>query len=276
MRPGRGVWIVLCGLAGLVLGGCAAVSSPVKENQHCRHRNQEAACELDPIQAERSAGQEQAKNNAWDSPKPHLVIPEPELLPPGPDTGITLAAHQSGSSSEPALLPEGPSEERRAVNADRATSSQENDDAESDRADRIRALLESADQAIGRGDVKSALAEVRRAGQYNPDDPQIPISAAAVLLRHNQPEGAVRLLAESAQRFPNCPAIHRMLGTAHYRLGDYQRAQVAFQQALSLDKSSALSYFLMGCTLAKLGQKGAAEAHLRQAAMLDPRYGVER
>ncbi len=45
-----------------------------------------------------------------------------------------------------------------------------------------------------------------------------------------------------------------MLGAAYYRTGDYKSSQVALQQALSLDKSSALSYLLMGCTLAKLGQ----------------------
>ena len=66
-----------------------------------------------------------------------------------------------------------------------------------------------------------------------------------------------------------------MLGAAYYRSGDYQSSQVALQQALSLDKSSALAYLLMGCTLAKLGQQQAADDHFRRPP-LDPRYTVVR
>jgi len=80
----------------------------------------------------------------------------------------------------------------------------------------------------------------------------------------------------AAKHFSKSAAIYRMLGVAYYRLGDFKSSQVALQQALSLDKSSALSYFLMGCTLAKLGQAEPAEAHFQQAKALDPRYTVRR
>lgn len=108
------------------------------------------------------------------------------------------------------------------------------------------------------------------------DNPQIPISAAAAALRANRPDLAVELLTPAAKQFPTSVAIHRMLGAACYRTGDYKSSQVALQQALSLDKSCALSYLLMGCTLAKLGQNEAAEAHFRQARTLDPRYKAIR
>ena len=62
-----------------------------------------------------------------------------------------------------------------------------------------------------------------------------------------------------------------MLGAAQYRLGNYNAAQVAIGQALSLDKSDALTYFLMGSTLARLGQNQAAERQFSEAARLDPR-----
>ena len=63
-----------------------------------------------------------------------------------------------------------------------------------------------------------------------------------------------------------------VLGAAQYRLGDYQAAQVAIAQALSLDKSDALAYFLMGSTLVRLGQTTAAERQFAEAARLDPRF----
>ena len=48
------------------------------------------------------------------------------------------------------------------------------------------------------------------------------------------------------------------------------------KQALLLDKGNPLSYFLMGCTLVKLGEQPAAEEFFRQARQLDPKYAVPR
>ena len=137
-------------------------------------------------------------------------------------------------------------------------------------------LLRKGQAALAEGSSQAAVEYFRQAAATKPDNPQIPISAAAAALRANRPEVAVEVLTPAAKRFPNSPAVHRMLGAAYYRTGDYKSSQVALQQALSLDKSSALSYLLMGCTLAKLGQNEAAEAHFRQARTLDPKYKVVR
>ena len=109
-----------------------------------------------------------------------------------------------------------------------------------------------------------------------PEDPQVPISAAVLALQSGQPQLAVELLEPAVKQFPNSAPLYRALGTAYYRRGDYPSSQRALQQALSLDKSSALSYFLMGCTLAKIGQETAAENHFRQAELLDSRYAERR
>jgi len=121
-----------------------------------------------------------------------------------------------------------------------------------------------------------AFAYFREATAANPDDPGAPIAAAVSALRHNRPDVAVALLEPLLKRFPKSAAIRRVLATAHYRLGEYESSQVVLQQALSLDKSCGLSYFLMGCTLAKLGQRTAAETHFCQARRLDPRYASPR
>lgn len=116
----------------------------------------------------------------------------------------------------------------------------------------------------------------REAASIRPNDPRIPISAAVSALQTNQPELAVELLDEAHERFADSAQILRILGTAHYRLGDFESSQVALQQALSLDKSSGLTYFLLGCTLAKLGQSDLAEEHFRQARTLDPKYAARQ
>ena len=137
-------------------------------------------------------------------------------------------------------------------------------------------LLAKGVDAIAAGNTDEALAYFREAASVEPDNPHIPISAAVSALRHNQPDVAVELLGTSIKVFPKSATMHRTLGTAHYRRGDYRAAQVSLQQALSLDKSGALSYLLMGCTLVKLNQFQAAETNFRQARRIDPRYTVRR
>jgi tetratricopeptide (TPR) repeat protein len=120
------------------------------------------------------------------------------------------------------------------------------------------------------------MAFFREAAASRPHDPQIPISAAVAALRQNHPEVAVELLDVAASRFPKSAAVYRALGAACYRRTDYRAAQSALKQALLLDKGNPLSYFLMGCTLVKLGEQPAAEEFFRQARLLDPKYAVPR
>ncbi len=91
-------------------------------------------------------------------------------------------------------------------------------------------------------------------------------------LRDNRPHDAAQISSAALAEHPRSAALFRVLGAAQYRLGNYNAAQVAIGQALSLDKSDALTYFLMGSTLARLGQNQAAERQFSEAARLDPRY----
>ncbi len=114
----------------------------------------------------------------------------------------------------------------------------------------------------------------RKAIACRPENPQIPLTAAVYALKHQQAKMALDLLAPAAQRFPTSAAVFRCLGTAHLQTGDYPAAEKDLEQALVLDKSSALTYFLLGCTRMKLRQIEAADANFRQAESLDPRYAV--
>jgi Tfp pilus assembly protein PilF len=114
------------------------------------------------------------------------------------------------------------------------------------------------------------LAAVEQELTNNPNDPQIPISAAVAALESNQPETAASIARLGIAFHPSCARLHRTLGAALYRTGDYSCSQVALQQALSLDNSAALSYFLMGCVSEKLGDTEAAQSNFARAAELDP------
>jgi tetratricopeptide (TPR) repeat protein len=158
----------------------------------------------------------------------------------------------------------------------RAVGAAGDDSADDDDGAEVQPLLSKAEASLGKGATQEAVAALRQAIAAQPRDPQIPVAAAVILLRSNQPDPAADLLSEASRAFPDCAAVHRTLGVARYRQGDYKSSQTALQQALSLDKSSALSYFLMGCTLAKLGQSEAAQTHFRQAQQIDPKYAVPR
>ena len=136
-------------------------------------------------------------------------------------------------------------------------------DGSSSQQDKLSAALAAAD-------ANSALAAVETDLTDNPNDPQIAVMATVAALEANQSETAASIARLGIAYHPACAALHRSLGAALYRMGKYASSQVALQQALSLDNSSALSYFLMGCVSEKLGDAEAAESHFRRATELDP------
>jgi Flp pilus assembly protein TadD len=131
-------------------------------------------------------------------------------------------------------------------------------------------------KAVETGDLGLALHHFRQAMAADPQNPQIPILAAVALLRRGETIMAVELLSQAAHSFPSSPRVHQTLGLAHYRAGNYPAAQSTLQHALRLDNTHALSYFLVGSALAKLGQREEAAKNFEQARALDPKFGLRR
>ncbi|MHB8903097.1 MAG: tetratricopeptide repeat protein [Thermoguttaceae bacterium] len=124
--------------------------------------------------------------------------------------------------------------------------------------------------AVDSYDPVAVLAAVEQDLIDSPNDPQVAISAAVAALEANQAETSASIARLGIAFHPSCAGLHRTLGAALYRTGNYRSSQVALQEALSLDKSAALSYFLMGCVLEKLGDTESARAQMARAAELDP------
>lgn len=125
--------------------------------------------------------------------------------------------------------------------------------------------------ALRAGSFDEALAWFEEAARRRPDDPSVPMAAAAAALKANQPDMASELLEPAQSRFPDAAPIKRLLAVARYRLGDYASSEVLLQQALSLDNTDALSYFFLGCTLEKLGRSDEAQRQFAQARVLEAR-----
>jgi Tfp pilus assembly protein PilF len=144
----------------------------------------------------------------------------------------------------------------------------------SEQAAGVEAALGDAERALVAGDVAKARVFLSKAVTLDAANPHAVVRAGVLALRYEQPELAIQVLKPAQSRFSDSAALERTLGMAHYRKGDFPAAQTSLERAISLDKSHALSYLLMGCTLEKLGQTQAAAAHLDQARRLDPRLNV--
>ncbi len=136
--------------------------------------------------------------------------------------------------------------------------------------------LERLFQAHQDGNGEVVIAELDVAMFREPDNLQIPLVVGKYLLQRGSTSGLQLPLQSAIRRFPEQASLYRLLGAVEASENDYESSQVALQQALSLDKSNALAYFLMGRTLSELGREDEAKQHFARATQLDPRFAQRR
>lgn len=140
------------------------------------------------------------------------------------------------------------------------------------RVNNTAAVMQVAAWAFATGEDDRAGAQlITFAGDGRRSEEQLQ-QAAALALRSNALPLAVQLAGDALQRYPRSAGLYRIRGAAEYRMGDYQSAQSSLRQAVSLDNSHPLAYFLLGLTCERLGETSEAAQHLLQAAAIDPRY----
>ncbi len=133
-----------------------------------------------------------------------------------------------------------------------------------------RRWLLKASAALDAADVSEARHCLQKALAAEPRNRQLAVSVAVLPLRYNQPDLALQLAQSALARFNDDASLHRIVGLAHYRLGDFESSQLALQQALSLDNGHPLTYFLLGHTMQKLGAADTAEWCFAQARRANP------
>lgn len=129
---------------------------------------------------------------------------------------------------------------------------------------------------LGLNEADAARARFEAAFAADSENTRLRSDAALKSLQSEQLELARTIAREGARKFPQSAGLHRLHGMAALRLGHNQEAEAALRQSLSLDNSQALTYFLLGSVLDRLGKTDSAQWHLRQAAKLDGRYAVRR
>jgi tetratricopeptide (TPR) repeat protein len=147
-------------------------------------------------------------------------------------------------------------------------------------ADRTRLsaaeLLDRGSQALAERNVDAARDAFMEAIRQDRKNSQTAVTAAVAALKNEQPELALQLATFALETLPRSAGLHRVHGTAAYKLGRFAEAEAALRQSLSLDNSQALSYFLLGSVQSRLGKTEAADGQFRHAARLDRRYAVRR
>ncbi|MCE9543937.1 MAG: tetratricopeptide repeat protein, partial [Planctomycetia bacterium] len=139
-----------------------------------------------------------------------------------------------------------------------------------------REHVQKAVTALLARDPAQAAREYEAAAAAEPANPRILTAAVAMSIRHAQSGLSLQLAKSAVSQYPDDASAFRALGTACYRHGDYQAARGALQKAISLDNAHPLSYFLMGSTLARLGDTEGAAWNFKQARQLDPKYAEWR
>ena len=137
-------------------------------------------------------------------------------------------------------------------------------------------LLDRASVALQNGRPSTAQPLLEKVVHDNQADESTVLTAAVLPLRSNHPDLALKIATSASRQFPQSAGLFRVIGTAHYRGGDFQSSQVALQKALFLDSAHPLTYLLMGFTLSKMGDSEAANWHFQQAQTLDTRPTTQR
>ena len=89
-------------------------------------------------------------------------------------------------------------------------------------------------------------------------------------------EAAIPSLAIAAQLCPEMKEYGNLLGVAHFKTGNYEKAAEAFRAVLRVDKGSAMDLANLGLCEKHLGKMEEAREHLGAALELDPSLDFAR
>jgi tetratricopeptide (TPR) repeat protein len=139
------------------------------------------------------------------------------------------------------------------------------------------ALREQADADLAAGDketsdqdLKLALAQAQSAAALNPGDAQVQLIWGGILVRQNDPTGAIDHLREAVQIDPSLAEAHQELATVLLSLKQFQSAIVPLDAALALDSQSSSIHRMLGEAYEGIGDAKRAAAEDKEAIRLDP------
>lgn len=127
-------------------------------------------------------------------------------------------------------------------------------------------LVNLASFLARRGGMPEARHRFELALRLNPEFADGHAAYGAALAGNREWPAARRQLEEAVRLNPKTPVPHHNLGVVLQELRDTQGALRQFQSAVDLDPNYYDAHLKLGLLLIRLGQKAAAEPHLRKAA----------
>lgn len=100
-----------------------------------------------------------------------------------------------------------------------------------------------------------AVEELQRAVQLDPGTPGHYVDLVQLFLDHRTPEPALMILENALQKFPTNLEILRLLGLAHYAVGDQAKALDTFLEIIDLDPNSQVGYASLETLLPYAGDR---------------------
>jgi len=97
------------------------------------------------------------------------------------------------------------------------------------------------------------------------------LSKGILLQQMDKIEESKPPLELAAKLRPEDPNPHRALGSAYEKEGDFDKAEIAFRKATSLDSADSLSWTNLGIILVRKKQEALAVDALQKAVDLDPK-----
>ena len=132
-------------------------------------------------------------------------------------------------------------------------------------------VWESLGQALQRsGDVAGALDAYREALKLDPANDAAHNNYAAMLIETRQPDLGIAESRKVLEHHPGDLGALMNIGYAHLKKGDFDAAEKAYREALTVDPKSAAAHYDLGIALKMKDQIEQAQGELKEAIRLDP------
>jgi tetratricopeptide (TPR) repeat protein len=134
----------------------------------------------------------------------------------------------------------------------------------------LLARLQAVEMDLFQGKLDDGDKGVNEILKDRPKEPRALMLQARLSLAHKNPQKAVEQLEVAQKLDPNVPALHYLQGVAYSQLGNSERAQSSFEQAIGLNAKYTEAYIALAEMMLSRGQNEAALQYAKQALEAAP------
>ena len=230
----------------------------------------------DYVQQVRQAGGDEGIISALKSTK--VIKPVNAAVYEGPDAPHTDAQHpdpQQAGTQHPDTQQAGTQQAgTQQTNAVQDAARQEAaKQAEARQADEMQHIARGSELAR-KADYAQAEQEYRAALQIDPDDAELYVSLAYVMIPQQKWDDTVTAARQAIKLDPDNDMAHNNLGVALGSKGDLDNAITEFRDAVRLNSNYEVAHDNLGVALGIKGDVDGAIAEYREAIRLNPKYEV--